>query len=183
MLLQVLESLPTPIDCHRQSVLLLGRYNFNRPKVLKNLQARVPSLDLSFSTVHKSKGQEADRVVVLELGVGRYGFPSGVTDDPILSLVLADPEDFPNAEERRLLYVALTRARHSVHLLVPVTAPSAFARELATGDVLQLGNRNGNAPNCPECGGKLLRREGPRGSFLGCTNFPHCRHTRRMRPS
>ncbi|MGC9319575.1 MAG: topoisomerase DNA-binding C4 zinc finger domain-containing protein, partial [Armatimonadota bacterium] len=31
---------------------------------------------------------------------------------------------------------------------------------------------------CPECGGTLIRREGRRGKFLGCSNFPKCRYTR-----
>ena len=30
---------------------------------------------------------------------------------------------------------------------------------------------------CPICGGKLLKRIGSRGPFLGCQNFPNCRHT------
>lgn len=34
---------------------------------------------------------------------------------------------------------------------------------------------------CPECGGKLLKRYGSRGYFLGCQNFPSCRYTRSMR--
>ncbi|MEA3403572.1 MAG: type I DNA topoisomerase [Armatimonadota bacterium] len=31
---------------------------------------------------------------------------------------------------------------------------------------------------CPECGGTLILREGRRGKFLGCSNFPKCRYTR-----
>ena len=80
--------------------------------------------------MHAAKGLEADVVVLLDLSVGRYGFPSGVTDDPLLSLVLADADQFPNAEERRLFYVALTRAKRSVHLIVPKSGPSPFAREI-----------------------------------------------------
>jgi superfamily I DNA/RNA helicase len=38
--------------------------------------------------------------------------------------LLPVPEDFPDAEERRLLYVALTRARHRVWLLFNKDAPS-----------------------------------------------------------
>ncbi len=33
--------------------------------------------------------------------------------------------------------------------------------------------------SCPECdGGELLIREGKRGTFLGCSNYPGCRYTR-----
>ncbi len=31
---------------------------------------------------------------------------------------------------------------------------------------------------CPECDGKLILREGRRGKFLGCSNYPKCRYTR-----
>jgi ssDNA-binding Zn-finger/Zn-ribbon topoisomerase 1 len=30
---------------------------------------------------------------------------------------------------------------------------------------------------CPECGKPLLVRQGKRGSFLGCSGYPKCRHT------
>lgn len=31
--------------------------------------------------------------------------------------------------------------------------------------------------NCPRCGGKLIKRKGKYGNFLGCTNYPKCRFT------
>ena len=64
---------------------------------------------------------------------GKHGFPSEITDDPLLDLVLAAPEAHPNAEERRLLYVAITRARRQVYLLAEGGPPSSFARELLHG--------------------------------------------------
>ncbi|MHA1222389.1 MAG: phospholipase D-like domain-containing protein [Candidatus Heimdallarchaeaceae archaeon] len=30
---------------------------------------------------------------------------------------------------------------------------------------------------CPKCGGKLIVREGKRGLFYGCSNFPNCKYT------
>lgn len=49
--------------------------------------------------MHAAKGLEGDTVVVLDFSVGRYGFPSGVTDDSLLSLLLADADPFLHAEE------------------------------------------------------------------------------------
>jgi DNA helicase-4 len=40
--------------------------------------------------------------------------------------LLPQPEDYPDAEERRLLYVAMTRARHRVWLLFNKQEPSSF---------------------------------------------------------
>jgi DNA topoisomerase-1 len=38
--------------------------------------------------------------------------------------------------------------------------------------------------DCPEdCGGKLVRRRGPRGYFYGCSNFPHCKYTSKSLPT
>lgn len=31
---------------------------------------------------------------------------------------------------------------------------------------------------CPRCGSKLIKRQGKRGSFIGCTNFPRCKYIR-----
>ncbi len=30
---------------------------------------------------------------------------------------------------------------------------------------------------CPKCGGKLVKRHGKYGDFIGCSNFPKCRYT------
>lgn len=32
---------------------------------------------------------------------------------------------------------------------------------------------------CPECGSDLIQRSGPYGLFIGCTNFPDCRYSRK----
>ena len=78
--------------------------------------------------------RKADRPSVhLGLCSGKHGFPSEITDDSLLDLVLAAPEAHPNAEERRLLYVAITRARRQVYLLAEGGPPSSFARELMHG--------------------------------------------------
>jgi DNA helicase-4 len=45
-------------------------------------------------------------------------------------VLLPQPEDFPDAEERRLLYVALTRAKHQVWLLQDRERPSVFVEHL-----------------------------------------------------
>lgn len=112
------------------SVLLLGRYRFVQPENLAELVTQFPRLRLRFMTVHRSKGLEADHVVILRANRGRMGFPSEIVDDSLLDLVLPEPERFEYAEERRLFYVALTRARHSVTIMADQDAPSSFVTEL-----------------------------------------------------
>ena len=117
----------------RASVFLLGRYRHQRPKQLDEWAARFRSLNITFKTTHASKGLQADFVIVLGLETGRYAFPSEISDDPLLQLVMPESESFPNAEERRLLYVALTRARHRVYLLGSSYSRSPFLKELEDG--------------------------------------------------
>ena len=34
---------------------------------------------------------------------------------------------------------------------------------------------------CPRCGGKLIMRDGKYGRFIGCSNYPDCRYTKKSR--
>ncbi len=163
------------------SVLLLGRYRHMRPPDLSGLASRYPRLRLSYMTVHGSKGLEADYAVVLGLRSGRQGFPSEIADDPLLELVLAAPDEHPNAEERRLLYVAMTRARRQVFLLADGGPPSPFVQELIAGNsgVAVFGRSPEKEAPCPKCiEGRLVRRENARNgsAFHGCSNWPYCEH-------
>lgn len=114
------------------SVFLLARYHHHKPSRLTRWQEQFPGLSISFSTIHAAKGLEADHVIVLGLQEGRHGFPAADTDHPLLQLLRPKPENYPHAEERRLFYVALTRARHQVHLLADRQRPSIFYTELIT---------------------------------------------------
>ena len=164
------------------TVLLLGRYRHMQPGNLAGLAKQHPRLRVFYKTVHRSKGLEADYVVVLGLCSGRHGFPTEITDDPLLDLVLAAPEGHPNAEERRLFYVALTRARRHVFVLADGGPPSSFVLELIDGnyDIAVFGRLPEEELPCPTCvRGQLVRRENTRnkGIFYGCSNWPYCEHT------
>ena len=169
------------------TVLLLGRYNHLRPQNMTSLARQYPGLEFTYKTVHRSKGLEADYVVVLGLCSAKYGFPTEITDDPLLDLVLAAPEAHLNAEERRLLYVAITRARRHTFLLAEGGPPSSFATELTGGryDVTVFGRPPERDVSCPICvEGRLIRRENKQtGSiFYGCSNFPYCEYSQRPCP-
>lgn len=158
------------------SILVLGRYNSSRPALSK---ARS---NIEFSTVHRAKGREADYVIVVDLNDDRWGFPSKIEDDPIMDLVLPPASDdaLPFAEERRLFYVAMTRARIGAYLIADSVRPSIFVEELQKyDDFPQVGVF---AEKCPRCKvGVLVKREGPYSTFLGCTEYgaePSCRYKR-----
>ncbi|HAB23452.1 MAG TPA: DNA helicase IV [Pantoea sp.] len=109
-----------------ERVLLLARYHHLRPDVLDKAKTRWPKLNLDFMTIHASKGQEADFVILLGLQAGKEGFPAEARESVIEQGLLPQPEDFPDAEERRLAYVALTRARQQVWMLYDREQPSRF---------------------------------------------------------
>jgi len=109
-----------------ERILLLARYHHLRPAVLDKAKTRWPKLALDFMTIHASKGQQADFVIVLGLHEGRDGFPAQARESIMEEGLLPQPEDFAHAEERRLAYVALTRARQQVWLLFDKARPSAF---------------------------------------------------------
>ena len=155
----------------QNTVLILGRYR-RRPGELP-LPPRRGSLRLGFSTVHRAKGREDDYVIVLNLNDGRWGFPSKVEDDPLLALVLPPVSGgaYPFAEERRLFYVAMTRARNGAYLVTDPVQPSTFVTELLreSDELRQIGEL---APECPRCGrGRLRPSHSPR--YLNCS---HCDH-------
>ena len=134
-------------------------------------------------------------MIVLGLRTGSYAFPSEINDDPLLQLVMPQAESFPNAEERRLFYVAMTRARHGVYLLGSRHSPSAFLAELvgdngsgkqikleqvdAGSSVSSNKRRSTSKETCPGCRkGTLVKRTSKFGGFFGCSNYPSCRYTR-----
>lgn len=167
------------------SVLILGRYNAWSPTYglphrdeRCQLAREVPGLSLKFRTIHKAKGLEADVVVICDLVEGfrdLRGFPSSIESDPLLQLPLPHPDPFPDAEERRLLYVAMTRARDRVYLMAELGPPSSFIMELSDAATYPEVTVHGAPTRCPSCTSGFVRwcRAGAQ-TFIGCSDYPLC---------
>ncbi len=174
-------------------IYILGRYSFDLDRIKNekgifkiykdngiisynisnsNEKGEIRRIDAQFLTVHKAKGLEADIVIILNCNSGKHGFPSELSDDQVLNLLLSDADQFENGEERRLFYVAMTRAKEHLYLITDNSYKSKFITELET--------ESGNTKNqkCPYCktADVVLRKTGIAitGStfkFYGCSNF------------
>ncbi|WP_051355335.1 UvrD-helicase domain-containing protein [Mesorhizobium erdmanii] len=166
-----------PSSGNRITILLLGRYRSDVPSQLKSWQRRFGDvLDISFKTIHSSKGLEADYVMLLNVVEGFRGFPSQIEDDPILQIPMPAPDPYPMAEERRLFYVGLTRAKRQVRIYTSLATPSRFVTELVTKSRLKIEAVDGELQEpCPKCGiGILKLRTGKYGEFESCSTWPRC---------
>lgn len=114
-----------------ERILVLARYHHLRPEILDKAATRWPKLNIDFMTIHASKGQQADYVILMGLAEGKEGFPAAARESVMEDALLPAPEDFPDAEERRLAYVAITRAKQQVWLMYDRDHPSVFVAEFS----------------------------------------------------
>jgi len=167
----------------KKSVLILARYHFLL-KDIRGVKEKYANLDITFSTVHGAKGNEADYVIILNIDKGKYGFPSKIEDDPILDIVIPESDEFEDAEERRLFYVALTRVKSTLFLLSDKYNESPFISELIASkkdEIFFINDPKIKIRNCPECKTGFLKKR-PQSKnkskyFYGCSNFPRCKYT------
>ena len=166
-----------------------------------NAHARRLNLKLSMITIHSAKGLEADLVILLDRAPHRTNPNSNPGLTTPCDIVLR-PDHKPDQEERRIWYVALTRARQAVFVLVPGkdAEHSPFADELwrnagrayDVGEDALAGSLLALRPTepCPVCAATgrttmaLAQRSGPTGGFVGCTSYSwgvehHCGYTER----
>ncbi|PIF34519.1 DNA helicase-4 [Flavobacterium sp. 9] len=174
-----------------KEILILGRYSFDINRIknengllkIDSTNAKITystlidtgvtrKLEAQFMTVHKSKGLEADIIIVLNCNSGKFGFPSEMSDDPVLNLLLSNADQFENGEERRLFYVAMTRAKDQVYFVADSYNKSKFITELEV--------KTGLSPNkkCPNCktADIVVRKTGTASNgntykFFGCSNY------------
>lgn len=178
------------------SILLLGRTNYDIDIVKKTGLFRIihdnrterleyipkPELKIDFLSVHKSKGLEADNVIVLNFKNDKLGFPNQIADDDVLNLVLTNAESFKFAEERRLFYVAITRTKNRTFILTDNKNPSPFFKEFSESKSVCFAAitkvDDEKRTKCPVCKtGSLLKVQNNGKYFVGCSNFPKCKYT------
>lgn len=128
---KVIESLITKTN----NIMILGRNNFDiydyiNPKFsYENDILYYKNLEIPYYTIHKSKGLEAEYVVILNCNNDTLGIPNKIENNVIIKKLFPNAE-IKYAEERRLFYVAITRCKESAYLLYDKSKPSYFIKEL-----------------------------------------------------
>ncbi len=186
-------------DKRSAEVLLIGRNNFDVDflegssnfKLRRTTQGvdvksrKYADLKIRYLTAHRSKGLEADHVIIINAENCVTGFPNKMADDPLLALVMTKSDHFANAEERRLFYVAMTRTKNRTYILTPDANKSIFVEELIKAfqipyDIALLKTTGLAEIPCPKCFvGRLQERINEQNgtAFLGCSNYPVCDKT------
>lgn len=180
----------------RLNILLLSRYSRDVNRLLNTADPRLPfraisedgtllqwtdsisglKLSLPFKTMHASKGLTCDYGFILNANGGSMGLPADRDDDPVVKLLLAHQDDFEYAEERRLFYVAMTRAKKATTIIYNSQNPSPFLVDLIKYQKPKDGERPDHCPQCQT--GSIVLRHSPYGDFYGCTNYSFgCRYT------
>lgn len=106
-----------------QNLLVLGRNNFD----IKKFSHKEIN---EYLTIHASKGLEAENVIIINLTNDLYGLPNKLKNSKLIEELHPSDTSYLYAEERRLFYVALTRSKNKVYLLVPLFKKSQFIKEL-----------------------------------------------------
>lgn len=91
---------------------------------------RAEGLRVTARTIHASKGLEAKAVFIIGLTDGSGGFPDIWLDDAVFRVVKDVKYDRLMEEERRLFYVALTRAKDELFLITQMGSESRFIDEI-----------------------------------------------------
>ena len=143
-----------------ESIMLIARYNKDVNVIPKGCRKQNPNSkkvvvtlcnrQMTFMSVHSAKGLEEDHVILLNCSQDGGGFPSRIADDPILGYLLSTPDNYDYSEERRLFYVAITRAKKNIHVLYNKNMPSFFVAEMTIG-------QDAEDMVCPVCKKGLLK--------------------------
>lgn len=162
------------------SISIIARYNY----ILNNFRDEYKyAIDdnISLWTFHKSKGLEADFVILAGFEQGKTGFPCENRDTAIVEALLPSVDGFPHSEERRLMYVGMTRAKNQVFIIANPKAPSQFISELTSAwyniqiESKYFTKNYRDLFKCPYCvDGYLKLMIGKYGKFYACSTGKGC---------
>jgi DNA helicase-4 len=164
------------------SIAIIGRYNYLLDESKTLLWKEKFKDNIHFWSFHKSKGLEADYCILIGFFQGKSGFPNENRDDAIVEALLPSMDGFKHSEERRLLYVGITRAKNKCYIIADPTSPSEFITEmLAPKYNLNIvsktfQDRFRQMFKCPNCEDGFFRKIiGKFGAFYACSTGRGCK--------
>jgi DNA helicase-4 len=163
------------------SIAILSRYRYMLNSVQQHLKDKKHTNSLYFWTLHSAKGLEADYCIIIGFEQGKLGFPSDNQNNVLVEALLPEQDEFTHSEERRLLYVGITRAKHKAYLIADPYACSAFVKELVNDNYpIQIASTLFNKSQlkqreCSTCSdGLIVPKTGQYGDYYSCTNTQIC---------
>lgn len=114
----------------QKDIMILGRTWRQLAIFLENLP-KIGLKEVRITTVHGAKGQEAKVVFIVGLTCGRGGFPYIKDDYEIIKVIRETNKNERLEEERRVFYVAMTRAKERLFLVTERDNESRFIREVS----------------------------------------------------
>lgn len=171
------------------SIAVLARYNY----LLRNTRDAIHSSSIKqpikYWTFHGSKGLEADYCILIGFFQGKTGFPNMNKEEAVVEALLPTLDTFEHSEERRLLYVALTRARKKSYILADPFAPSEFITEMLSPKYkVHIASSTFKEEyrkifKCHVCSTGYFRlQNGQFGNFYSCTTGRNCKSKPRVCP-
>ena len=122
-------------------------------------------------TIHGAKGLEAKVVFIIGLTQGNGGFPDIWLEDRIFQVIKKANHDLLMEEERRLFYVAITRAKDKLFLITEKGNESSFLKEIpemfTVKTSIPIKSVVEKVITCPKCFSQLEKL------FVFC---PYCGH-------
>ena len=179
----------------KASVAILARYNFLLTPLIRFLKNPLNSHfydikdylslqdkeNIHIWTFHRAKGLEADYCILLGFSGGKFGFPSRITNSVLLDALMPQTDPYPYSEERRLFYVALTRAKKDSYIVADPLLPSVFVNEILSPkyhlDIQssRFAHQFREIFKCPFCkNGYYELVEGRYGPYYRCTSGVIC---------
>ncbi len=163
------------------SIAVIARYNYLL-KESRDFLGKKDSKGINFWSFHKSKGLEADYCILIGFFQGKSGFPNGNREDAIPEALLPTLDPYPHSEERRLLYVGITRCKKKSYIIANPTSTSEFVSELLKPkyDInivsQEFQEHHRKTFKCPNCADGYLRLiKGRYGDFYGCSSGKGCK--------
>jgi DNA helicase-4 len=163
------------------SIAVIARYNYLLQDAKELIWREGFRDNINFWSFHKSKGLEADYCVLIGFFQGKSGFPNENREDAVIEALLPSLDEFPHSEERRLLYVGITRAKNKCYIIANPSAPSDFISELlAPKYALNISSEAFKEKfrkifKCPHCEAGYFRLiNGKFGNFYSCSTGLGC---------